>query len=73
MIKIKYWALTCFLLGLLFNSCQTSSGHSNLPFYNYKIAEGFELQLVASDPQIEAPVTMDLDDQGRIWIVEMCW
>ncbi len=71
MLKIKFWVLTYLFLGLLFNSCQTSSGHSNIPFYNYQIADGFELQLVASDPQIEAPVTMDFDDQGRIWIVEM--
>jgi mono/diheme cytochrome c family protein len=35
------------------------------------VADGFELQLVASEPLIEAPVTMQFDEQGRIWVVEM--
>jgi mono/diheme cytochrome c family protein len=40
-------------------------------FENYKIEDGFELQLVAAEPLIEAPVVMEFDEQGRIWVVEM--
>lgn len=42
-----------------------------LDLSDYKIEEGFELSLVASNPHFEAPVSMDFDDQGRIWVVEM--
>ena len=35
------------------------------------LEEGFELQLVASEPQIMAPIAMTFDEQLRIWAVEM--
>lgn len=35
------------------------------------LEEGFELQLVASEPQIMAPVAMTFDEQLRIWAIEM--
>lgn len=35
------------------------------------IEQGFELQLVASEPDVIAPVSMDFDNQNRIWVVEM--
>ncbi len=37
----------------------------------YQIEEGFKLQAIASEPFIEAPVAMDFDNDGRIWVVEM--
>src|SRR5690606_24532811 len=33
--------------------------------------DGVQLQLAAAEPLIEAPVTMDFDDKGRLWVVEM--
>ncbi|WP_242202776.1 DUF7133 domain-containing protein [Aestuariivivens insulae] len=38
---------------------------------NYQIEDGFKLEAIASEPFIEAPVTMDFDNQGRMWVVEM--
>ncbi|MFT5886974.1 MAG: mono/diheme cytochrome c family protein [Arcticibacterium sp.] len=38
---------------------------------SYKVEDGFDLSLVASEPHFSAPVTMDFDDKGRIWVVEM--
>lgn len=35
------------------------------------LEEGFETQLVASEPFVSTPVAMNFDDQGRIWVVEM--
>ena len=37
----------------------------------YHIEEGFELSVAASEPFIEAPVSISFDNQGRIWTVEM--
>lgn len=37
----------------------------------YHIEDGFELQVAASEPFIEAPVTLDFDNKGRMWVVEM--
>ena len=36
-----------------------------------KVAKGFKVQLVASEPMIESPVAMSWDDQGRLYVVEM--
>lgn len=38
---------------------------------NYHIAEGFEMKVIASEPFLDAPVTMDFDNQGRMWVAEM--
>lgn len=37
----------------------------------YKIEEGFELSVIASESFFKAPVSMDFDNKGRMWVVEM--
>lgn len=37
----------------------------------FQLADGFKIELVASEPLIKDPVAMTFDDQGRIWVVEM--
>src|SRR6185436_7926060 len=37
----------------------------------FKIAPGFRIELVASDPLVQDPVAMAIDGEGRIWVVEM--
>ena len=58
---------------LLCGSCQHKPDQAQpvISFDSYKVPDGFEIQLIASEPLIEAPVVMDFDNQGRIWIVEM--
>lgn len=36
-----------------------------------QVEDGFEVQLVAAEPLIAAPVAISFDDKGRIWVVEM--
>jgi mono/diheme cytochrome c family protein/glucose/arabinose dehydrogenase len=36
-----------------------------------KVAPGFKVQLVASEPMIESPVAISWDDQGRMYVCEM--
>ena len=35
-----------------------------------KVADGFEVRLVASEPAIRQPVTMSFDARGRIWLIQ---
>src|SRR5690625_5180170 len=35
------------------------------------LEEGFELQLVASEPEVVAPIALQFDHKNRIWAVEM--
>src|SRR5437764_696016 len=36
-----------------------------------KIADGYHLQLVASEPLVHDPVSMSIDPDGRLWVCEM--
>ncbi len=37
----------------------------------FKLAPGFHIELVASEPLVEDPVAMAFDPDGRLWVVEM--
>jgi putative membrane-bound dehydrogenase-like protein len=36
-----------------------------------ELAEGFEIKVIAHEPQVIDPVDAAFDDQGRLWVVEM--
>lgn len=38
---------------------------------DYKLEAGFKLKLIASESLLKAPVSMDFDNKGRMWVVEM--
>jgi hypothetical protein len=35
-----------------------------------RVADGFEVKLVASEPNIRQPLTMNFDERGRLWVVQ---
>ncbi len=37
----------------------------------FQIEKGFEVQLVAAEPMVEAPVHIQFDADGRLWVLEM--
>ncbi len=37
----------------------------------FQIERGFEVQLVAAEPMVEAPVHIQFDADGRLWVLEM--
>ncbi|MFT6810771.1 MAG: mono/diheme cytochrome c family protein [Saprospiraceae bacterium] len=62
-------------LGILFFtlcSCEELDfDEPQISLESYEVTEGFELSVVASEPFLEAPVTIDFDNQSRIWAIEM--
>ena len=38
---------------------------------SFKVAPGFRIELVASEPMIESPIALSFDPDGRIWAIEM--
>ncbi len=38
---------------------------------SFAVAPGFRVELVAAEPLVEDPITLDWDEQGRLWVVEM--
>ena len=78
MLKSLYMSkLLLFFTGglLLLNfACQSSNDESkrpNISLEDYVLEPGFQLDLVAAEPLLRAPVAMDFDAAGRIWVVEM--
>ncbi|MFS4493818.1 c-type cytochrome [Maribacter sp. 2308TA10-17] len=61
---------SAFLLSFLF-SCQTSFDEPVISLEGYQIEDGFELSVIASEPLLRAPVAMDFDAKGRMWVAEM--
>ena len=37
----------------------------------FRLAQGFRIELVASEPHVWSPVDMAFDEDGRLWVVEM--
>lgn len=37
---------------------------------NMTAAEGFEVELVASEPRVRQPVAIEFDDRGRLWVIQ---
>lgn len=70
-VKFKGFISLLFLFLLVFSSCKRNFEEPAISFENYQVADSFEIQLIASEPLIEAPVTMDFDNSGRMWVVEM--
>ena len=36
----------------------------------FRVPEGFEVQLVASEPEIHKPLNLGFDDRGRLWVTD---
>ena len=35
-----------------------------------KVADGFEVSVVASEPLVRQPVAIEFDDRGRLWVIQ---
>lgn len=64
-----------FVVCWLLNGCKERSDDGVLsPAASLKameVEEGFDVELVASEPLVIAPVAMTFDERGRMWVVEM--
>lgn len=67
--KHASFLLVFFVLSLV--SCTPQYEETIVNLKSYVVEDGFVLQAVAAEPLIEAPVDMSIDNQGRIWVVEM--
>jgi putative membrane-bound dehydrogenase-like protein len=65
-------SLTGVVLGQ--DKLQRNSGQPYLPpdetVRQFKVADGFEVKVVAAEPDIINPIAMCFDERGRMWVVE---
>ena len=68
--------LTAILIFLL-PACQPapSGSEGGLPpdesLASFQVADGFQIELIAAEPDVMDPVAMEIDEQGRLFVVEM--
>src|SRR5680860_381275 len=71
-IKLNTPLFSILVLMLVIIACKPRPyNEPKVSLKQYQIEEGFELQVATSEPFIEAPVAMDFDNKGRMWVVEM--
>ena len=60
---------------IFFISCQSDPvsevSEPEIDLSDFILQDNFQLELIASEPLIEAPVAMTFDNQGRVWVMEM--
>ena len=70
-IKHSYWFSQYFvvlvLCQVIFISCQTKHELQS----TFSIADGYDIQLIASEPAIKDPVDIEFDQWGRAYVLEM--
>lgn len=64
---VSLLALSTFIVG--FNIISFKEPKVSLE--GYQVEDGFALSVIASESLLKAPVSMDFDNKGRMWIVEM--
>src|SRR5687768_3474366 len=70
------------MVGLTCSTCSKETGTENSEgpspertpaeeLASFQIADGLNVQLVASEPMVQDPVVIMFDPDGRLWVVEM--
>ncbi len=62
---------TWFLSSQSKNHSENKSLTSQEELRTFQISPGLRIELVAAEPQIESPVAMAFDENGKLWVVEM--
>jgi len=71
MKKIAYQLLVTFCAAY-FLSCQKSpTANAVDPLTTFELEPGFKIELIASEPLLGDPVDMEIDEYGRLYVVEM--
>ena len=65
--------LFLFLFIIAFSSCKQDSPPQRIDeaLSTFEIEDGFKIELLASEPLIGDPVDMEIDEYGRLYVVEM--
>lgn len=66
---LKY--ISFFLTFINFSCYNSNYTEPKISLDSYQIEKGFDLNVVTSEPFIEAPIAMSFDEKGRMWVVEM--
>ena len=72
-----FYHLFCVFSLISISSCGHKTGDDSTAveakdaLSTYKVADGFKIEMVAAEPLISDPVDMEIDEYGRMYVVEM--
>ena len=75
--KINLVVLNALMILVFFvGSCKGKSESSEAveakdALSTFQVAEGFKIEMIASEPLVTDPVDMEIDEYGRLYVVEM--
>ena len=75
--KKSFSHLFFLILIISITSCEQKAGLGSSPvdakdaLATYHVADGFKIEMIASEPLISDPVSMVIDEYGRMYVVEM--
>ena len=64
--KVASLILAWFVLSVL----TTRAGSPQQALEGMKVAEGFEVSLVAHEPEVRKPLSLTFDARGRLWVIQ---
>jgi putative membrane-bound dehydrogenase-like protein len=67
-MMMRLSALLAILLSAVVAAAQTLSPEEAVK--RMKVADGFEVKIVAAEPMVRQPVSISFDDRGRVWVVQ---
>ena len=65
-----HWLFAVVLLLVLPASSRAQALTPDEALKRFKMADGFEVQLFASEPDVRQPLTMTFDERGRMWVIQ---
>src|SRR6185503_15833998 len=67
-----FWlrALVLFHLCLCLHAPCANGASAGEALKQMKVADGFEVSLVASEPEIRQPLSVTCDERGRMWVIQ---
>ena len=68
---IYFTAVCCFLFTMACDNKQIQAPDSKELISTFQLADGFQIELIAAEPLISDPVDMEIDENGRMYVVEM--
>ncbi|MDQ6843824.1 MAG: c-type cytochrome [Bacteroidota bacterium] len=76
LFAFPFYSLSLLLFCALLSSCQHKtkspfSESAQKALSTFELPPGFKIELVAADPLISDPVDMTIDEEGRMYVVEM--
>ena len=68
--RVKVSALGAALIWLAAATMEADSPEARQSLQKMKVADGFDLSLVASEPEIRQPLSVTFDERGRMWVIQ---